>query len=44
MKEKRIKYAQSEEEHNSKIYPYIAITTNLFQEMCNERMGNIKVV
>ena len=35
IKEKRMKYANSEDEHNSKVYPYIANTTNLFQEMCN---------
>ena len=34
--EKRIKYASSEKEHNSKVYQYIADTTNLFQEMCND--------
>ena len=36
LKEKRIKYAKDENEHNSKVYPYIIITTTLFQDMCKE--------
>lgn len=34
--EKRIKYAESEKEHNSKVYQFIANTTSLFDEMCED--------